>query len=226
MKTHIRDISLFEILGALWRRWWLIILLAVTLGGASFSYNRFLVPRSYTSTTRLYVVNKTEGAVVSNQDLQAGSALTKDYREIILSEDVIDQTIADLGLNVSQREFISKLQVSVPADTRIISISVTNTEPEEAARIANALRQLSAEKIKAVTQVSDVTTLQEGRVPTRPSGPNSVRAGVLGAVLGAVLVILGIITKEVLDDRVKRLEDLEKMNLTLLGSLPFVKEEK
>lgn len=57
-----------------------------------------------------------------------------------------------------------KIQVTVPADTRIVSISVRDSKPEEASRIANALREVAAEKIISVTKVSDVTTLEEALV--------------------------------------------------------------
>ncbi|MDS2577687.1 capsular biosynthesis protein CpsC, partial [Streptococcus pneumoniae] len=80
-------------------------------------------------------------------------------REIVLSQDVLEKVVTNLKLDMPAKTLASKVQVTVPADTRIVSISVKDKQPEEASRIANFLREVAAEKIVAVTRVSDVTTL-------------------------------------------------------------------
>ncbi|MBZ4284316.1 capsular biosynthesis protein CpsC, partial [Streptococcus pneumoniae] len=77
--------------------------------------------------------------------------LTKDYKEIILSDEVLEETISDLKLESTLESLASKIKISIPAETRIISISVTNTNSDEAARIANGIRKVAALKIKEVT---------------------------------------------------------------------------
>ena len=52
-----------------------------------------------------------------------------------------------------------KFSVSVPTDTRILSITAKDGDPKEAARIANGLRNVAAEKIIAVTKVSDLSLI-------------------------------------------------------------------
>ena len=47
---------------------------------------------------------------------------------------------------------VEKISVSVPTDTRILSITAKDGDPKEAARIANGLRNVAAEKIIAVTR--------------------------------------------------------------------------
>ena len=158
---------------------------------------------------------------MTNQDLQAGAYLVKDYREIILSQDVLEKVVADLGLNINAKILAKKIQVTVPADTRIVSISVSDHKPDEASRIANALRDVAAQKIIAVTRVSDVTTLEEARPATGPSSPNIRRNTIMGVVAGAGLVIVVVLLLELFDDRVKRPEDIEDvMKISLLGVIP------
>ena len=82
--------------------------------------------------------------------------------------------------------------------------SVRDRKPEEASRIANTLREVAAEKIIAVTRVSDVTTLEEARPAQSPSSPNIRRNTILGFGAGAGLVIVVVLIIELLDDRVKR----------------------
>ena len=162
---------------------------------------------------------------LTNSDLQAGSYLVKDYREIILSQNVLTQAIEELKLDMTPAELSKKISVSVPTDTRILSITAKDGNPKEAARIANGLRNVAAEKIIAVTKVSDVTTLDEAEVPQSPSSPNIRRNVLLGFIAGAGLMVVLMVVVEVLDDRVKRPEDIEElMGLTLLGIVPDIKK--
>ena len=215
------EINVIQLLKALWAKKLLILLVAIVAGAASYAYSSFLVEPEYRSTTRIYVVNRNQSDKpgLTNQDLQAGAYLVKDYREIILSQDVLEKV--DLGLTINAKTLSKKVQVTVPADTRIVSISVSDHKPDEASRIANALREVAAQKIIAVTRVSDVTTLEEARPATGPSSPNIRRNTLMGIGAGAGLVIVVVLLVELLDDRVKRPEDIEDvMKISLLGVIP------
>ena len=213
------------LLASLWRKKILILLVAIITGGLVFSYSSFIVRPQYTSTSRIYVVNHGQGEqnVLTNQALQAGSYLVKDYQEIILSQDVLEKVIANQKLTMTPKQLASKIRVSVPRETRIVSIDVKDTNPDTASQLANELRVVAAAKIKAVTKVSDVTTLEDARPAINPSSPNIRRNTILGVAGGAVLIIVLLTLQEILDDRIKRPEDVEEvLELPLLGVVPKV----
>ena len=222
-EQNMMEIDVFQLLKILWKRKVLIALVAIVTGVVAFAYSSFIVKPEYTSTTRIYVVNRNQGDKpgLTNQDLQAGSYLVKDYREIILSQDVLEKVTTDLKLDLPSKGLASKIKVTVPADTRIVSISVTDRAPEEASRIANSLREVAAQKIISVTRVSDVTTLEEARPATSPSSPNIRRNTMIGFLAGAVVMIVAVLLIELLDTRVKRPEEVEDvMQIALLGVVP------
>lgn len=221
------EIDVFAMLKTLWKRKFSIVLVALVFAIAAFGYSAFLAKKEYQSTSRIYVVSRQnqENNALTNSDLQAGSYLVKDYREIILSQNVLTQAIEELKLDLTPAELSKKISVSVPTDTRILSITAKDGDPKEAARIANGLRNVAAEKIISVTKVSDVTTLDEAEVPQTPSSPNIRRNVLLGFIAGAGLMVVLMVVVEVLDDRVKRPEDIEElMGLTLLGIVPDIKK--
>ena len=221
------EIDVFAMLKTLWKRKFSIVLVALVFAIAAFGYSAFLAKKEYQSTSRIYVVSRQnqDNNALTNSDLQAGSYLVKDYREIILSQNVLSQAIEELKLDMTPAELSKKISVSVPTDTRILSITAKDGNPKEAARIANGLRNVAAEKIIAVTKVSDVTTLDEAEVPQSPSSPNIRRNVLLGFIAGAGLMVVLMVVVEVLDDRVKRPEDIEElMGLTLLGVVPDMKK--
>ncbi|MHC3643891.1 Wzz/FepE/Etk N-terminal domain-containing protein [Streptococcus suis] len=220
------EIDVLFLLKTIWRKKFLILLTAVLTAGLAVVYSSFLVTPQYESTTRIYVVsqNVEAGAGLTNQELQAGTYLVKDYREIILSQDVLTQVATELNLKESLKE---KISVSIPVDTRIVSISVRDADPNEAARIANSLRTLAAQKVAEVTKGSDVTTLEEAVPAEAPTTPNTKRNILLGLLAGGILATGLVLVMEVLDDRVKRPQDIEEvMGLILLGIVPDSKKLK
>ena len=223
------EIDVFQLVKVLWKRKFLIVLTAIIAGLAAFAYSSFVIKPQYTSTTRIYVVNRNQADKpgLTNQDLQAGAYLVKDYREIILSQDVLEKVVADQKLTMDAKTLGRKVSVTVPADTRIVSISVRDGNPEEASRIANALREEAAQKIISVTRVSDVTILEEARPATSPSSPNIRRNTMIATIAGVGFVTIIVLLVELLDDRVKRPEDIEEvMHISLLGVIPNLEKLK
>ncbi|MGQ7398203.1 YveK family protein [Streptococcus suis] len=225
-ETNTIEIDVLSLLKTLWSKKFLIIITALFGAGIAFVYSSFLVTPQFDSTTRIYVVsqNVEAGAGLTNQELQAGTYLVKDYKEIILSQDVLSRVKTELGLT---EDISNKISVSIPVDTRIVSISVRDADPNEAARIANSLRIFAAQKIVEVTKVSDVTTLEEAVPAEQPSTPNTKRNIAIGILAGGMLAVSLIVIIEVLDDRVKRPQDVEEvMGMTLLGVVPDLKKLK
>lgn len=222
-EQNTMEIDVFHLLKIFWKRKILIALVAIVAGALAFAYSAFIVKPEFTSTTRIYVVNRNQGDKpgLTNQDLQAGSYLVKDYREIILSQDVLEKVTSNLKLDLSSKALASKVKVTVPVDTRIVSISVNDRVPEEASRIANSLREVAAEKIISITRVSDVTTLEEARPATAPSSPNIRKNTIIGLLGGTVFTVIAVLIVELVDTRVKRPEDIEDvMQIALLGVVP------
>lgn len=225
-EANMIEIDVLSLLRTIWRKKFLILLTAILTTGLAFAYSAFLLTPQYDSTTRLYVVNQSSdnGAGITNQDLQAGSFLVKDYKEIILSQDVLKNVTTTLGITDDIKE---KITVNIPVDTRILSITVRDSDPNQAATIANTLRDEAAKKIIEVTKVSDVTTLEAALPAEKPSTPQTKRNLVLGFIVGAFLATALVLVLEVLDDRVKRPQDIEEgLGMTLLGVVPQAEKLK
>ena len=220
--TKSVEIDVLALLQKLWTRKVFILFTAFYVAAFSFLVTYFFIQPTYTSTTRIYVVNQaTDNNNLSAQDLQAGTYLANDYKEIITSNDVLSEVIKDEKLNLSEAELSKMVSVNIPTDTRLISISVNAKTGQDAQTLANKVREVASKKIKKVTKVEDVTTLEEAKLPESPSSPNIKRNVLLGAVLGGFLAVVGVLVREILDDRVRRPEDVEDaLGMTLLGIVP------
>ncbi|WP_270282942.1 Wzz/FepE/Etk N-terminal domain-containing protein [Streptococcus infantarius] len=217
------EIDILYLLRKLWSKKFFIIFVGLLVGTIALLGSVFFIKPKYTSTTRIYVVSRSSDTSLTNQDLQAGSYLVNDYKEVITSSEVLSSVINQEKLSMSASELSKDIAVTIPTDTRVISISVTDTDAQRACDIANTVREVAAEKIKAVTKVDDVTTLESATKPSHPSSPNVKKNAVIGALAGAFLAIVGILVAEVLDDRVRRPEDIEEtLGMTLLGVVPDI----
>ena len=217
--TKSVEIDVLALLHKLWTKKLLILFTAFYFAAFSFLGTYFFIQPTYTSTTRIYVVNQaTDNKNLSAQDLQAGTYLVNDYKEIITSNDVLSEVIKDEKLNLSEAELSKMVSVNIPTDTRLISISVKAKTGQDAQVLANKVREVASKKIKTVTKVEDVTTLEEAKLP---SSPNIKRNVLFGAILGGFVAIVAVLVREVLDDRIRRPEDVEDvLEMTLLGIVP------
>ena len=196
--TKSVEIDVLALLHKLWTKKLLILFTAFYFAAFSFLGTYFFIQPTYTSTTRIYVVNQaTDNKNLSAQDLQAGTYLVNDYKEIITSNDVLSEVIKDEKLNLSEAELSKMVSVNIPTDTRLISISVKAKTGQDAQVLANKVREVASKKIKTVTKVEDVTTLEEAKLPSSPSSPNIKRNVLLGAILGGFVAIVAVLVREV-----------------------------
>ena len=219
------QLDIMLLIKSIWEKKILILLVTVLFTAVSLAYSIFLVTPQYSSTTKVYVVNqKKDDKAITTQDVQLGSLLIKDYKEIILSNKVMEDSAEKSGLGITAKQLAGKVSVDAPKDTRIISITVRDKDPQVASQLANTVKEVSADQIKEVTKIDDVTTLEEAKAAMSPSSPNIPKNAILATALGFIIAVAGVVLFELLDDRIKRAEDIEDgMGLVLLGVVPDTK---
>lgn len=222
------EIDLMEIVMVLVHYLWVIVLAAVIVGGAAFAFSRFVITPTYESTTRILVLNRqdTGNSNLTYSDLQLGTSLTKDYPELIQSRYVVEKVIESFELDTTYEAFINKVAVTTKSDSRIIDITITDPDPLLAKELADALRDIAAERIVEVTDIQAVNMVDEGNIPDRPSNPSVPKWTLLGFLLGGFMAAAVVIVRYLLDDTIKSSEDIEKyLHLSTLGLIPLGQAE-
>ena len=124
------------------------------------------------------------------------------------------------------QDLLDKVSVHTPADTRIVSITVTDTSPLQAMDIANCIREVAGEHIQNVMDIDAVNVVEEANFPTEKAGPSVLRWTLLGGVLGVFLACAAILVHYLLDDTIKTSEDVEKyLGLSTLALIPVTVDE-
>lgn len=207
------------LLKQIWKKKIIVILTAALFTIVSIIVSTVVLTPMYKSMTKIYIVSQGDSAEITTQDLQLGDLLIQDYQEIILSNSVLELVAKEVHLPIN--EIQSKVKVTAPRDNRILTITAVDDKPEKAAEIANETREKSIDKIKEITKVKDITVIEEAKVAKSPYSPNLKKNAALGFAIGFILSIIIIITKEILDDRVRYPEDVENyIGTTLIGVIP------
>ena len=130
------EIDLKEILYALKKKALVILAVGLLMGCLSCIYTKFFITPTYTSTSSMILLVNDEG-IKSTADLAMGSQLTKDYSVLITSRPVLEKTIKNLDLNNSYEGLKGSIAIDNPEDTRILNITVTDSNPVMAQKIVN-----------------------------------------------------------------------------------------
>ena len=179
-------IDLLELFMGLLAHWTLIAATAVVGAVLMALYTFFLVTPMYKATATIYVVSRND-SVLNFSDLQVGSELTSDYIKVFEMWEVHEKVISNLDLDYTYTDMASMLSVTNTSDTRMLDITVTNPDPEEAAAIANEYADVGAKYISEKMKTDEPTLMSSARVPENPFSPNKAKNILLGFVVGFVL---------------------------------------
>lgn len=220
------EIDLLEVFQILAGRMWLILSAGLFAALVCFALSMFVLVPTYESTTKIYILNKTENNSVTYSDVQMGTQLTKDYAELINSRYVLEEVIQQLSLDLEYRELLDKVRVTTPTDTRIVAITVEDTDPVQAMNIANSIRETASSHIQNVMDIEAVNVVETANMPTEKAGPSVVKWTAIGGLLGIFLLCAIILVQYLMDDTIKSSEDVEKyLGISTLALIPVASQE-
>lgn len=219
-------IDLLELFYVLMNKLWIIILCGVVGAVVAFSGTKLLITPQYTASSMIYILSETT-SITSLADIQLGASLAEDFIVIGKSRPVIERVIRQLDLETNYEELASTISIVNKTDTHILTISVTNPDPELAADISNTLAENIKEQIADIMGTEEPNTVEEAVVPTKPSSPSTMKNTLMGGALGVLLVSAVIILLHLLDDTIKNEEDVKKyLGLNTLAAIPLEKRSK
>lgn len=226
-KNDEMEIDLWEIFLVLLGKFPLMIAVGLFMALTAFMCTTFIMTPNYESTTKIYILSRQNSDNVTYSDLQVGTQLTQDYAELIQSRFVLEEVIEQLGMDMDYSTLKEKVSVNTPADTRILSITVTDGNPVTAMRIANAVREASSVHIQNVMDIEAVNVAETANLPTEKSSPNVGKNTMLGGMLGVLIVAAITVIAYLTNDTIKTAEDVERyLGLSTLAIIPLNEGEK
>ena len=215
------EVTAKDVFDVLIKKWLIIVLCGMVVASAFLLGTKLFITPQYQSSTTIFVLNKQNEDKLTSTDFQVSTHLTKDYARIIKSRDVAEKVVNRLGLSISAGAVQGKITVETEDDTRIGTIAVKDPDPIMAQQLADAIREVSSEKIKNVMKVENVNVVDTASVPTSPSSPNTRNNVILGGALGCLLAVAIILIQHYSNDAIKNTDDVEQyLGLNVLASIP------
>lgn len=225
-EDDVLEIDLMEVFGLLLSRLWIIISVGLLFALICFGVSKFIITPTYESTTKIYILNKSDNTAVTYSDVQLGTQLTKDYAQLISSRYVLEEVIQEQALDTEYDELLKTISVDTPSDTRIVSITVEDTDPVQAMNTANCIREVASEHIQNVMDIDAVNVVETANMPMEKAGPSCLKWTLIGGVLGCFLMCAIILVQYLMDDTIKSSEDVEKyLGLSTLALIPITENE-
>ena len=218
------EIDLKEIAKVILDRIWIVISVGIACALLAGIITKVFITPMYTSTTKLYVINKQNSENnITYTDLQTGNLLTNDYIIQVKGTKVLSQVISELNLTDTEDELASRITVSNPENSRFIVISVSDKDPVVAQQIASCVAEVSSDVVKEVMDLEKVNVAEEANLPLEKSSPNIKKNVLLGGAAGVLVSLLLIVVFYLLNDRIRTPEDVKRyLGLNTLGQIPVL----
>ena len=196
------------------------VVCAIVMGIASFA----MMDNTYTATTSMYILAKTDGGQMSYNDLSASQMLSNDIATLLDSDSVKSGAAKDLGLSDLDDY---KIAVSSETTTRVITLSVTGTDAKETAKVARAMANSVSTVAQNVGAAQSINVVDEAKTPESPSGPKRLLYVAVAFLAGVIIAIAYVVLADILNMRIRGAEEAEELlGIPVVGRIPAMKGGK
>lgn len=185
----------------------------------------FVIKPTYQANTSIIVgrPQQDKNEKLDNNDVTLYQNLMKTYIEIVKSKPVLEETISNAGLNLTEDQLSKMISATTQQGTQIMDISITDKNAEETYKIANALTDSFISKSKTIFPTSGVqlSVMNKADVPKKPIKPKKALNIAIAFVLGLFVSVGLAFVIEYMDNTIKSENDVNKyLELPVIGIIP------
>ena len=198
----------------------LIILLSLVM---SYFYSYYYKKPQYNSSvTVLLTGDEAQGEKqVTQTDLNLNSGLISTYGSIAKSANVLSKVIENLGLDISVQNLQKNLTVAEIKNTQFLKITVENSNPETAMKIANEISKVFVEQIKTIYNIQNINIIDTAEISNTPCNINHIKDMAIALMAGIFASGVLILILYILDDTIKSEKDIPvNLKLETIGTIP------
>ena len=220
--------TLLELLQLMRKHLKLVILLPIVCALAMGVYSYAFMANTYTASTSMYVRAKQTSANSDNaanySNLNASQMLANDVSTLLKSDRIAADTVKNLHLD-SLKGYSTK--VTSETTSRVITLSVTGSDPDTSAAIANEMASNVSKVAQQVMDVQSVNVIDQAVSPSSPSGPNRSMYIAVALLAGLFIAIAIVVVSDMLNTKVRNADEVEELlGLPVIGRMPAVKGGK
>lgn len=223
-------IRLLEIAKILRKRLLLIFSVTVISIGISAGISFYVLTPIYHAQTQILVnQNSNLNDVYSWQSIETDLRLINTYNVIITNTAILIPVINKLNLDVTPEELAKQISVSNENDSKVVNISVLDSNPKHAVEISNTISEVFKEKVPELMSVDNISILSKAKLSENPIPikPNKILNIIIAVVIGLILGVSIAILLEILDTTIKSEKDIEEhYGIPVIGVVGLIGEKK
>lgn len=212
------------------RRNWILVVAFALIGILGAGAVSLLMKPSYKSETKLFVALQNSGTV---SELQQGNAFSQarvqSYVKTVTTPTVLQPVIDSLNLAATPQSLARTIVATSDINTVLISISVENESPVQAAAIAQSVSRSLIAAVDELEKPSDggtspvkLSIITPATAPASPSSPNVQMNLIVGLLAGLVTGVGIAVLRAILDTRIRGEADLRRVTRSaILGGISF-----
>ncbi|MBQ7800500.1 MAG: hypothetical protein IJ370_08395 [Oscillospiraceae bacterium] len=226
-------VDIWQILLALWRKVWVIVIAGVVSAALFFGYTTFMVTPMYSSSVLLYVNSSSVtvgngGVSISASGLSVARSLVETYIGILETRTTLEKVAKEAGVDYSYAQLKGMVNAETYGETEIFKVSVTTPDPRVSAKIANTIAEVLPDRVSEIIDGCSVRLVDKAVVSTAKTSPSVTRNTLLGFIFGAFVACAVIVVMFFLDDTIYNEEYLlQTYDIPVLAKIPnLLTEEK
>ncbi len=233
VKNDEIEIDLLRLVGLLWSKAWLIVISMLLFGAIMFSYAMFFITPLYQSTAKMYVNNTSikvgsTSFSISSSELSAAKTLLDLYVEILKTRTTLEEVIRRAELEYTYEQLSSMITAGAVNGTEIFRITVTDSDPDMAEKIADTIVEVLPDRIAEIVDGSSVRLVDHAVRAVRRSSPDYTRYASIGMAAGMILSCAAIIVLDLMDTSVRGEEYLAQRysDIQVLAVVPDIRSAR
>ncbi len=219
----MEEIDLKDFLSYLKKYVIFLIVAALVAVVVTFFYDTVIKTPLYSTYTKVLLIQNNEESTTATttlNDINVNQKLAATYSEFVKSRLVLQQVIDRLHLDYTVEQLAKNISVTNVADTQVLKITVTDTDPERARQIADTTTSIFAKEITSITGLDNVRPYESAQSNDKPSNNTLSRDVVIAALIGIFGVLAVAFVIYYFDDSIKYSEDLEqRLGVPVVGKI-------
>lgn len=225
-----KSFTVQRILVILLHRLPLIITSGIIMALLFFMYSTFIIKPVYSTSAMIFIQNYNKSSDSSTAPTQSASgareprsndvaANNNEVAQKIFSSDIsgssnlakICVTFFKNSDDISSLYNGCSVDFAVEEETFYITISVTGSDPQKCANVANQIAEKCQDVYHQGFSYGQIGTIRTAKEPSSPVSPNKTQNTLIGAAVGIILACLIVILLDFIDTTIKSEDDIAEI---------------
>lgn len=222
----MKEISLLDIVSALLRKWWIILISMIICGLSAFVYCELFAAPKYAATGSTVlsagasILNTENSSSIKSSDVSITLALSNSFVDILSSRDLYETIAGKYDFGYSAAQLKKMTTISGREDSLIVDVTVRSGSVQDSVQIVNAILDESPAYMKSKMPAAVIVPLDKAQGATQYS-PRTVNTTVLFALVGALLSSFVVFLFSYYDTTIKGEADIARnFDIAVLGAIP------